>query len=53
MPEWVWGLIAVGILYERLSKVKVFDFARGLIHVEFSDEKADKRLNPVSHTRNY
>jgi hypothetical protein len=48
MPEWVWGLIVVGVLVERLSKLKVFDFARGLIHIEFSEEKPDKHLKPVS-----
>jgi hypothetical protein len=51
MPEWVWGLIVVGVLIERLTKVKVFDFARGLIHLEFSEGKTDKQLKPVSQRK--
>jgi hypothetical protein len=51
MPEWVWGLIVLAVLIERLSKVTVLDFARGLIHLEFSEEKADKRLKPVSRRK--
>lgn len=48
MPDWVWILIALGFLYEKWGKIRVFDFARGLIHLESSEEKADKQLKPVS-----
>lgn len=43
MPDWVWILIALGFLYEKWGKIRVFDFARGLVHIEFSEEK-EKRL---------
>jgi hypothetical protein len=48
MPDWVWILIALGFLYEKWGKLRVFDFARGLIHIEFDDEKTVKRLPPTS-----
>jgi hypothetical protein len=43
MPDWVWILIAFGFLYDMWRKIRVFDFARGLVHIEFSGEK-EKRL---------
>jgi len=51
MPEWVWVLIALGFLYEKWGKMRVFDFAKGLIHVEFDNEKLDKQLKPVSRRK--
>jgi len=42
MPEWMWILIALGFLYEKWGKLRVLDFGRGLIHVEFDSQKADK-----------
>jgi len=39
MPEWVWILIALGFLYDKWVKIRVFDFARGFIHIEFKEEK--------------
>jgi hypothetical protein len=51
MAEWVWGLIIAGVLIDRLTKLKVFDFARGLIHLEFSEEKPLKRRLRASSSR--
>jgi len=53
MPEWVWGLIIVGILYDKLSKLRVFDLARGLIHLEFDSGKSAKQLKPVSRKKRF
>lgn len=51
MPDWVWMIVVAVVLIERLGKVTVFDVARGLIHLEFDNEKADKRLKPVSQRK--
>lgn len=48
MPDWVWILIALGFLYEKWGKLRVFDFARGLIHIEFEEDKTSKRLPRIN-----
>ena len=48
MPDWVWVCIVVGFVYERLTKVRVFDFARGFIHIEFAGDQTDKPVKPAS-----
>lgn len=54
MPEWVWILIALGLLYDRLGKIRVFDFARGLIHIEFNEgnESASRQVDQGSVMEN-
>jgi len=51
MPDWVWGLIIVVVVLERMGKLKVFDFARGLVHVEFDNQKPDKCAKPTSRKK--
>jgi hypothetical protein len=51
MPDWVWIIIVLAVVCERLTKVRVFDFARGFIRLEFDNEKTDKLLKPVSRRK--
>jgi len=51
MPDWVWILIALGFLYEKWGKMRVLDFGRGLIHLEFDSGKADKPVKPISRRK--
>ena len=51
MPDWLWIVIGLCFLYEKWGKLRVFDFARGLIHIEFAETKPGKKVKPASQRK--